>query len=76
MFGVHYWYFDERERQTDQQTGRSRQDKKRNEEKKEERKKERKKEERRKKKNATHHELAVGYHCQRAIETRRSRLDD
>lgn len=41
----------------------------------EKKRRERRKKERRKKKNATHHELAVGYHCQRAIETRRSRLE-
>ena len=59
----------ERDRQTSRQAGagRTRKETKR-------KKKERKKE-RRKKKNATHHELAVGYHCQRAIETRRSRLE-
>ena len=58
----------ERERERPAGAGRSRQDKKRNEE----------EEGRRKKKEEKcnhHHELAVGYHCQGAIETRRSRLE-
>ena len=52
-----------RSRQEQAGAGRSRQDKKRNEEEEEEEEK------------CNHHELAVGYHCQGAIETRRSRLE-
>ena len=52
------------ERESDQQAGAGRT-------RKETKKKKKKKEE----EKCNHHELAVGYHCQGAIETRRSRLE-
>ena len=57
---------EEKSRERERRAGRSRQEQAGQEKKKKKKKEEEK---------CNHHELAVGYHCQGAIETRRSRLE-